>query len=138
MTRLKARRPKNQSKTKRPGCLWGFVIGFIIVIVVITISLFTCSGEDSINGSEFGINITGTAGIFFTGNYMVINNGQLVTKNVKGTVPIIYNVSGDAVSCTFQKESGDGTLKVQIIKGGKIIKESETTDASGTVSISFE
>lgn len=71
--------------------------------------------------------------VAFSGNYMVVSATGSTSKSVDGITPIDYLVNGNIVSCSFQKQERDGSLKVQIIRDGKIFAESETTADYGVV-----
>jgi hypothetical protein len=124
------------SKKQSRGCIFGFALGFVLVIVIVFVGIITCSGRA--NGGEYTINVTGASGLAFTGSYLVIDDNKAVTQSVEGTVPMIYTISGELVSCTFQKKTDDGTLKVRILKGDRVVKESETSSAYGAVDITAD
>jgi len=59
---------------------------------------------------------------------MVVNaQGKSVSKSVDGNVPQFYYVSGSIVSVSFQKQSEDGVLKVQIIRDDQVVIDSYKT-----------
>jgi hypothetical protein len=90
--------------------------------------------------SQYEIKVTGDAGMKFSGSYMVVEvGGSSTSKSVEGTVPASYSVAGSMVSVAFQKQSDTGgRLKVAILKGGKVAKESETTAAYGMVTVATD
>lgn len=72
----------------------------------------------------------------FSGNYMVItSNGGSASRSVDGRTPAEYTVKGNIVSCVFQKTGEKGSLKVEVLKGGKVVNSSHTTAAYGVVSV---
>jgi hypothetical protein len=73
----------------------------------------------------------------FSGDYMVItSSGGSISRSVDDTTPVEYYIGGaDIVSCTFQKSGESGTLKVEILKGGKVVSSEYTTADYGVVSI---
>ena len=89
--------------------------------------------------TEFQIKISGTAGLPFSGSYMVVTSGgQSVSKSVDGSVPTQYSVEGMMVSVAFQKQTEDGTLKVEILREGNVVNSSDTTAAYGVVSVATD
>jgi hypothetical protein len=66
---------------------------------------------------------------------MVIKSGGGTTsRSVDGTTPAEYYIgNAEIVSCSFQKMNEYGTLKVEILKGDKVINSSYTTAAYGVV-----
>jgi len=85
---------------------------------------------------DFTIRVSGTSGLDFSGSYSVMKDGIITSsETVYGVVPTQYRAKGAAVSAAFQKQSESGTLKVQILKGGKVVKEEQTTAAYGVVSV---
>lgn len=71
----------------------------------------------------------------FSGSYMVVTSGGSTSRSVDGTTPAEYAVRGVIVSCAFQKTSESGSLKVEILKGGKVVNSSYTAAAYGVVSV---
>ncbi len=69
---------------------------------------------------------------------VVSSGGQSVSKSVDGTVPTQYSAEGKMVSVVFQKQTENGTLKVEILRDGKVIKSSDTTAAYGLVSVATD
>ena len=108
----------------------------ILLIAVLSLVVGGCAG---IGDSDFTIKVSGTSGLKFSGNYMVVTSGGGSTsKSVDGTVPAQYTIRGNIVSCVFQKQSEYGTLRVEIVKGGKIVSQSETLAAYGVVSVATQ
>lgn len=86
--------------------------------------------------SKFTIKVSGTSGLKFSGSYMTVRAGGASTsKSVEGTVPAEYNLRGIIVSCTFQKQSEKGNLRVDIFKDGTGVSQSETSAPYGVVSV---
>lgn len=92
-------------------------------------------------GLEFadtgGLQWTGTrSGVEFGGSCMAVKAGGSTTSTtVQGVAPAEYSVRGTIVSCALQKKTKRGNLRVEIIKGDKIVSESETTAEYGVVSV---
>lgn len=121
------------------------LIGMAIFIYVKANEGTTSSGGGSANpitqgiggvlASDYVIKVTGSDKCKFSGSYMLVTaDGQSQSKSVEGRVPAEYTASGSIVSTSFQKQAENGILKVQILKGGKLVNESETTAAYGVVS----
>lgn len=86
--------------------------------------------------TEFEINVTGTPARAFSGSIMVVSSkGQTTSQSFDGKVPATYYVTGTMVSVAFQKKSPTGTLAVEIVNGGRVIKSGETTAEYGLVSV---
>ena len=83
--------------------------------------------------TTFTIRVTGTPGLEFHGSYIVIGPGLAESQRVHGRTPQDYIVSGRMVSTTFQKRFTDGTLRVEIIKHGEVVRSSETIAKYGVV-----
>ncbi|MGB5924885.1 MAG: hypothetical protein WBH01_02180 [Dehalococcoidia bacterium] len=115
----------------------GTIVGVIAVIIIIVVVL-TCDGIVP-RDSTFDIKISGTGGLEFSGSYMVTtSNGQVVSKSVDGMIPEQYSVSGTLVSVMFQKQTEEGTLRVEIVKGNEVIASEETTAEYGIVSVATD
>jgi hypothetical protein len=101
----------------------------------IFVATFVITSCNELMASEFTIRVSGTSGLKFSGSYMgVTAGGTSTSRSVDGIVPEEYSVEGTIVSCTFQKQSESGRLRVEIIKGGKVVSQSETSAAYGVVS----
>lgn len=93
------------------------------------------AGLGGVLADDYVIKVNGSDGCKFSGSYMLVTtDGQSQSKSVEGRVPAEYQARGSIVSTSFQKQAESGLLKVQILKGGKLVNESETTAAYGVVS----
>jgi len=111
----------------------------ILLLVGITAFIFTSCAGPSLTDTEFEIKVSGTTGLEFSGSYMAVTSGgQSTSKSVDGVVPATYSVKGNIVSAVFQKKAESGTLKVEILKGGKVVNSSDTTAAYGVVSVATQ
>jgi hypothetical protein len=82
------------------------------------------------------IRVTGTDGLPFQGSYAAVETwGSLESKSVEGTVPATYPVKGMTVATFFEKKGNPGSLRVEILKNGSVIKRSETKAAQGAVTV---
>ena len=111
------------------------LIAVILVVCIVGLFFTGCGGSLSTD-SEFQIKVSGTTGLEFSGTYMVVTSGgQSTSKSVDGVVPAAYSVKGNIVSVVFQKQTESGTLKVEILRGGKVVNSSDTTAAYGAVAV---
>jgi hypothetical protein len=93
--------------------------------------------------ATYTIEVGGTQGLNFTGNYVVITEeydpvsivvSSSRSYNVSGSVPAQYMAENAAsVAGMFQKGSEEGTLEVKILKGEELIDSAATSDAWGAV-----
>lgn len=88
--------------------------------------------------SVFTLRVTGTPGTRFSGSYMTFTARGSKSQSVEGTVPEEYQLKGSIISCAFQKQEEFGILRVEIIKDGKVINQSETSAAYGVVSVASQ
>lgn len=113
------------------------VIGLIIIIIA---SLALCSCSSSVSSpqdSDFTIKVYGTAD--WSGSIMVVKaDGSSITQSYDSIAPRTYSFTGHIVSCTFQKQVKVGTLSVDILKDGKLVKSGSTTAEYGVVSIATD
>jgi predicted nucleic acid-binding Zn ribbon protein len=85
---------------------------------------------------DFTIRVTGDTGITFHGSYMSVSSGGSSSSQcVEGVTPATYNATGKIVSTTFQKKSESGNLRVQILRGSEVVKQSSTTASYGVVTV---
>lgn len=101
--------------------------------------------EDALEGlrADYTIDVGGTAGLNFTGRYVVVTAAydpdtyvvfSSDSYDVTGNVSKQYTVE-DAISVggMFQKQAVNGTLEVEILKGGVVVDSASTTDHYGAV-----
>ncbi len=110
----------------------------ILLVFIVGLIFIGCDsnlGEDE----NYIIKVSGTSGLEFSGSYMAVtSDGDSVSKSVDGVVPTQYSLSGTIISCSFQKQVEAGTLKVEILKGGQVVAESDTTAAYGVVIVATQ
>jgi hypothetical protein len=104
----------------------------IIFIVFLAVAFSGCAGNGD---SDFTIRVSGSEGVIFTGGYNVTTSaGSSISKIIMADiVPGEIMVRGNNVSVTFQKQYENGTLKVEILKNGRVVSQSETSAAYGVV-----
>jgi len=114
-------------------CVTLVIFGFIFMYQYMAHS--SVQSLPIIGNSDFTIEVLGTRGLEFQGGYMQVNSwGESISKSVEGVVPTQYSVSGNIISCSFQKKHKLGTLKVRILREGITVAKSETSAAYGVVS----
>jgi len=127
----------------------------LLIISALTLVLLQvgCSYQDMIKDeiegmlaqftATYAIEVGGTEGLNFSGEYVVITQEYDPVKivvsnsssyNVSGNVPAQY-ITENAVSVVgmFQKKDEEGTLEVKILKGEELIDSTNTSDAWGAV-----
>jgi len=88
--------------------------------------------------SNFKIKIVGSHNIKFSGSYMVVTaDGHSSSHTVDGIVPAEYDVKGWIVSCSFQKQSEQGSLSVLVYRNGQLMDQSTTSAAYGVVTLAI-
>jgi len=86
--------------------------------------------------SDFRIKIIGSQNLKFSGSYMIVTaDGKSNSHTVDGIAPAEYDVKGWIISCSFQKQSEQGSLSVFIYRNGQLIDQSTTSAAYGVVTI---
>jgi hypothetical protein len=129
-------------KAKESNYVPGWLTGVVFIAIAVFIWNMAGSGggtsgksASSLFSSDFTIKLSGSPGLKYNGSYMVVTaGGDSTSKTVDGSVPDQFNVSGTIVSTQFQKQAESGDLKVEIVKGGSVVAESETSVAYGVVS----
>lgn len=113
---------------------------WVFLIIALSFLLCGCAGKN-LGSSLYTIEVTGspTNWLRFDGCYEVYTSqGELISKSVSGVVPASYLImDAESISCVFQKKSEDGTLKVEIMNGDRVVAKSETSAAYGVVSLSI-
>ena len=93
--------------------------------------------------ANYTIEIGGTEGLDFSGEYVVVTQeydpvnyvvSYSYTYNVSGSVPAQYT-DENAISVVgmFQKKNEEGTLEVRILKGEALVDSASTSDPWGAV-----
>jgi hypothetical protein len=103
--------------------------------------------EDALAGlrADYLIEVGGTGGLNFSGRYVVVNAAydqdtyvafSTDSYDISGNVSKQYTVE-DAISVggMFQKQAVNGTLEVEIWRGGELVDSASTTDPWGAVLI---
>ena len=108
---------------------------FILLLIGI-LPLWGCGDALKSVESDVTVKVSGTEGLTFTGYYSIVATGSSpIPINVKGSIPAEYQGKGVMGLCLFQKASVDGSLKVQILKDGKVAAEGETAAPEGVVTL---
>jgi hypothetical protein len=85
---------------------------------------------------DFTIRVTGDTDLKFHGSYMVISSGgSSNSQSVEGVTPTAYNATGKIVSASFQKKGKGGNLRIEILRGGEVVKQSSTSAAYGLATV---
>lgn len=89
------------------------------------------------------VRVTGTEGLKFTGNVGTLGG----TRSVEGEIPQEYEVQVrtgemdfDSITAFFSKDFLDeteGTLRVEIVYEGQVVKQSETRAQAGSVTLNW-
>lgn len=104
--------------------------------LILFLFFFGCSSDPEI--SDYTIRVTGTKGVHFEGGIgSVPLVGDPETDTIKGVVPAEFTYSGSVVYGYFQKTAKEGKLKVEILKDGAVVAESETSLPHGSVSAGY-
>ena len=107
-----------------------------LLCAVAVMMLYSCGDSLKEIESDFMLKVTGTESTKFSGHYSFMEAGATpAPKNVSGTTPAEYSGRGVMAVCLFRKVAAEGTLKVQILKNGEKIVESDTSSPFGVVSL---
>jgi hypothetical protein len=110
----------------------------ILLLLLMSTALILSGCSDGLlgMGSDFTIKVDGTEGLKFKGHFAITEtpaNPNL--RNVEGKVPAQYKGKGLMALCLFRKTAPAGSLKVEIIKGEKVVTQGETLIPYGVVSL---
>jgi len=109
---------------------------WLLIASMVMFILWGCGDTFKGMESDLTIRVTGTPGLKVSGHYAFVATGEVPRpQNVEGSVPVDYKGKGLTALCLFRKTSAEGTLKVEITRGGKVIATSETQAAMGFVSL---
>jgi hypothetical protein len=108
-------------------------------------SLLGGSVDDAPSGGaadSLVLRISGTPGVEFSGNYTTPQGSQNFSGTL-GTTPTDYELAGEGVAglnvvtANVQKQGTIGTLKVEILENGQVVRSAETNVANSTVSVTY-
>jgi hypothetical protein len=107
-----------------------------IILLIGVLPLWGCGDALKSVESDITIKVSGTDGLMFSGYYSIVATGSSPKPiNVKGSVPSEYQGKGVMGLCVFQKASVDGSLKIQILKDGKVVAEGDSAVPEGVVTL---
>ncbi len=126
------------------------VLAALIIVAVLMVNSLGSSLSGGLAGdagsggdaSSLVVRISGTPGVGFTGNYTTPKGSQNISGTL-GTTPTDYNLGGEGVgsfnmvTANVQRQSTSGTLKVEILKNGRVVQSAETSAATNTVSVTY-
>jgi hypothetical protein len=109
------------------------------ILLCLTLALMLLSGcGDNLKEMEssYTVKITGSEYLKISGHYSFVGIwGIPKPVNVESVVPVEFKGKGIAAVCVFRKTTAEGTLKVEILKDGKIVSSSEITQPFGIISL---
>ena len=120
----------------------------IIVALLMVNQLGSLSGGlagDAPAGGATGslvLRISGTPGVGFSGNYTTPEGSQNFSGTL-GAAPTDYELGGEGiagfnvVTANVQAQETSGTLKVEILKNGRVVQSAETSATNNTVSVTY-
>ena len=128
--------------------LISILAALIIVALLMVNQLGSLSGGlagDAPAGGTTGslvLRISGTPGVEFSGDYTTPQGSQSFSGTLS-TTPTDYELGGEGVAglslvtVNVQRQGMGGTLKVEILKDGQVVKTAETTATNNTVSLTY-
>jgi hypothetical protein len=109
------------------------------VLLVSLLVLLMGTVLSACSGNAYTIRVDGTPGLSFSGSYTIVDDsGRVEAEAVLGVVPTEYGVDGTRLSCSFHKEEAAGLLRVEIVKGGKVVNEAATSAEYGSVTLTVD
>jgi hypothetical protein len=136
------------------GLVAGLGLISVLAALIFAAFLMVNSLEDSFWGGSAGdtpsggdadslvLRISGTPGIQFSGNYTTPQGSQNFSGTL-GTAPADHELGGEGiaglnvVTANVQKQETTGTLKVEILKNGRVVQSAETNAANNAVSLTY-
>ena len=117
--------------------------GALIFSVLLIAALLLLQRE--LEHSSVLIRVSGTPGVVFSGNYGSLRGGSTSVEGVLGEEPKEYAVpiksrpfDYDSVQASFTKRGlRKGTLRVEIVANGWVVKEQETSAGHGSVAVNY-
>lgn len=127
-----------------PLLLLGGFVGCLAVVGGMGGFEGTPSSESPAEIGSVVVRVSGSPNLKYSGNYGTTESGGTTVDGGLGVAPDEYQVpveSGafdfDMVTAFFQKLGGQGTLKVEIVVDGQVMKSQETTAQYGVVDMTY-
>jgi hypothetical protein len=104
------------------------------LIAALSVFLLCSCGLMKENEYDFTIKVSGSPGLNFSGHYSILGTGaQPEPVTVSGAVPFVYKGKGIMAIAFFRSLTQNGSLKVEILKEGVVVSQSETIIPYGYV-----
>jgi len=98
-------------------------------------SALTGAASGLVGGADT-LRVTGTPGLRFAGSFVEETSaGDSVPHPVAGAVPQSYPAGGSIVSTSLRKQGRRGTLRVELLRRGRVVERAETAAANGLATI---
>jgi hypothetical protein len=105
-------------------------------IACLCLVFLTGCGLSKDTNSHFTIRVSGTEGLKFSGHYSIVGTKALPEPvHAHAEAPGEYKGKGVMALCSFRKLTEMGSLKVEILRDGKVISEAVTSAPFGYVSL---
>ena len=109
----------------------------VLLVVICCLSLLVVSCSTQV--SDFTIQLSGTQNLAYGGSILIVNaKGQSISYSVEGYLPNEYYLTGQTISCVFQKMSASGSLTVTILNNGVPVASQTTYAQYGVVSLATQ
>ena len=114
------------------------ILGMLLIAALLLL-------QRELENSSVLIRVSGTQGVVFSGNYGSLRGGSKSVEGVLGEGPTEYAVpiksrpfDYDSVQASFTKRGlRKGTLRVEIVANGWVVKEQETSAGRGSVAVNY-
>ena len=108
----------------------------LFCLTLFFVLLYGCGNSLKEMETTYSIKMTGSDKMKISGHYSFVGiEGIPKPIYIETIVPIEYQGRGIAAVCVVRKTTDAGTLKVEILKDGKVVSASETTQPFGVVSL---
>ncbi len=133
-----------EAQVKKPASLWLklTVIAALLVGVTVLYGFVSTGGYSYLpsisltSNRSYTLRVTGGNGIRFCGVVSVtMSDGKVVTHNLEGVAPEVFEIMGKTISVTLRKCEENGSLRVAIATAKGPAVEGITTAQYGTVGI---
>ena len=107
-----------------------------LCLTLVCLLLYGCADGLKDMETSYTVKVTGSEKMKFSGNYSFAGlTGVPNPVHVDAVVPMEYSGRGVAAGCVFRKTTAEGTLKVEILKDGKVASSMETTQPFGVITL---
>jgi hypothetical protein len=106
----------------------------VIRRTLLAAAIWTLALGGPLRADEYIVEISGSDGTAFGGTCLLITANNNRNFSASGAVPLVFEFSGDVISCAIQRKTGNGDLRMVIRSSrGRVVAESSKVLPFGVI-----